>query len=161
MDPTDEPIAPSEDIGPDSTPPVESTRLERLLLVLAELSAAMVFLPATAETALLHWNIIGSSHEFIALLRPLGFWSCLGCMAASWLLESEKEEGGHQAVTFGLLAGLLLIATWAIEALVPFEGWGQALRLTPPVIYCTLAYAFITTGSGGGRGEPLDDEIVE
>jgi hypothetical protein len=36
--------------------------------------------------------------------------------------KKEKEEGGHQAIIFGLLCGLLLAATWAIETLVPFEG---------------------------------------
>jgi len=87
--------------------------------VLAVLSAALVFLPLTAETALLHWNIIGAEHVFVAQLRGLGFWSCLACMAASWFLEKEKEEGGHQAIIFGLLAGLLLAAAWAIETLVP------------------------------------------
>lgn len=61
---------------------------------------------------------MGAGHEFIALLRKLGFWSCLACMAASWFLEKEKEEGGHQAIIFGLLAGLLLAAAWAIETLV-------------------------------------------
>jgi hypothetical protein len=125
------------------SPPPESSGLERLLLVLAVLSAALVFLPLTAETALLHWNIIGAGPEFIARLPKLGLWSCLACMAASWLLEKEKEEGGHQAIIFGLLAGLLLAATWAIEMLVPFEGW-QALRLAPVVFYSALAYAFLT-----------------
>src|SRR5208337_4959694 len=98
MDPTDEPLAPApgEENEPDlaMSPPAESSGLERLLLVLAVLSAALVFLPLTAETALLHWNIIGAEHEFVALLRKLGFWSCLACMAASWFLEKEKEEGG-------------------------------------------------------------------
>ena len=113
------------------SPPAESSGLERLLLVLAVLSAGLVFLPLTVETALLHWNIIGAEHEFIAPLHKLGLLSCLACMAASWLLEKEKEEGGHQAIIFGLLAGLLLIAAWGIETLVPFEGWWQALRLAP------------------------------
>jgi hypothetical protein len=134
--------------------------LERLLLVLAVLSAGLVFLPLTIETALRHWNIIEPEHGFVLMLRKLGFWSCLACMAASWLLEKEKEEGGHQAIVFGLLAGILLIATWAIEALVPFQGWWQALRLAPSVVYGGLAYSFLTKGSGRGRGEPLDDEIV-
>ena len=132
--------------------PAAISGFERLLLVLAVLSAALVFLPLAAETALLHWNIIGAEHQFVALLRKLGFWSCLVCMAASWLLEKEKEEGGHQAIIFGLLAGLLLAATWAIETLVPFEGWWQALRLTPAVIYGGLAYAFLAKGSGRDRG---------
>ena len=140
------------------SPPAESSGLERLLLVLAVLSAALVFLPPTAETALLHWNIIGAGHEFIGLLRKLGFWSCLACMAASWLLEKEKDEGGHQAIIFGLLAGLLLIAAWGIETLVPFEGWWQALRLTPAVVYGGLAYAFLAKGPGGGGGALPDDE---
>ena len=100
-----------------------------LLLVLTVLSAGLVFWPQTAETALLHWNIIGGEHEFTALLRKLGLWSCLACMAASWLLEKQKEEGGHQAIIFGMLAALLLFAAWAIEGLVPFEGWWQAVRL--------------------------------
>ena len=39
---------------------VRSFGLDRLLLVLAVLSAGLVFWPQTAETALLHWNIIGS-----------------------------------------------------------------------------------------------------
>ena len=77
------------------SPLAETSGLERLLLVLAVLSAGLVFLPLTAETALLHWNIIGAEHEFIALLRKLGLWGRLACMAASWLLEKEKEEGGH------------------------------------------------------------------
>ena len=161
MDPTDEPFvsAPVEENGADhaTSPPAESSGLERLLLVLAVLSAALVFLPLTAETALLHWNIIGAGHQFIALLRKLGLWSCLACMAASWLLEKEKEEGGHQAIIFGLLAGLLLTAAWGIETLVPFEGWWQALRLTPAVVYGGLAYAFLAKDSGRDRGVPPDD----
>ena len=100
------------------SPPAAISGLERLLLVLAGLSAALVFLPLAAETALLHWNIIGAEHEFVAQLRRLGFWSCLACMAASWFLEKEKEEGGHQAIIFGLLAAILLAAAWAIETLV-------------------------------------------
>jgi hypothetical protein len=135
-------------------------RCKRLSFVLAVLSAALVFLPLTAETALLHWNIIGAGHQFIALLRKLGLWSCLACMAASWLLEKEKEEGGHQAIIFGLLAGLLLTAAWGIETLVPFEGWWQALRLTPAVVYGGLAYAFLAEGSGRNRGAPPDDETA-
>ena len=83
---------------------------------------------------------LGSGVAWLAWRRP-------GC----W---KEKEEGGHQAVIFGLLAGLLLIATWAIEALVPFEGWWQALRLTPAVVYGGLAYAFLTKGSGSDSGNP-------
>jgi hypothetical protein len=58
--------------------------VEGLLIVLAVLSAARFFLLLTAETALLYWNIIGAEHEFVALLRKLGFWSRLVCMAASW-----------------------------------------------------------------------------
>jgi hypothetical protein len=164
MDPTDEPFAPApgEENRPDHamSPPAPSSGLERLLLVLAVLSAALVFLPLTAETALLHWNIIGAEHEFIVPLRKAGLLSCLACMAASWLLEKEKEEGGHQAIVFGLLAGLLLIADWGIETLVPFEGWWQALRLTPPVVYGGLAYAFLAERSGRGRGAPPDDEVA-
>jgi hypothetical protein len=162
MDPTDEPFepAPDKEDPPDHAmrPPAAISGLERLLLVLAVLSAALVFLPPTAETALLHWNIIGVEHEFVALLRKLGFWSCLTCMAASWFLEKEKEEGGHQAIIFGLLAGLLLAAAWAIETLVPFEGWWQALRLTPAMVYSGLAYAFLAKGYGGNGGAPPDDE---
>ncbi len=139
-------------------PPAAISGLERLLLALAVLSAALVFLPLTAETALLHWNVIGAEHEFIAPLRKLGFWICLACMAASWLLEKEKEEGGHAAIVFGLLAGLLLTAAWAIETLVPFEGWWQALRLTPAAVYAGLAYAFLAKGYGGDRVAPPDDE---
>ena len=139
-------------------PTDERTGFERLLLVLAVLSAALVFLPSTVETALLHWNIIGAEHEFVAVLRKVGFWSCVGCMAASWLLEKEKEEGGHQAIVFGLLAGLLLIATWAIEALVPFQGWWQALRLSPAVVYGGLAYAFLIKGSGSDSFQSQDEE---
>ncbi len=142
------------------SPPAKSSGLERLLLVLAVLSAALIFLPLTAETALLHWNIVGAGHEFIAPLRKLGLWSCLACMAASWLLEREKEEGGHQAIIFGLLAGLLLAAAWAIEALVPFEGWWQALRLAPAAVYSSLAYAFLAEDSGRDSGAPPDDEAA-
>ena len=142
------------------SPPAAISGLERLLLVLAVLSAALVFLPLTAETALLHWNIVGTEHEFVALLRRIGFWSCLACMAASWLLEKQKEEGGHQAIIFGLLAGLLLTATWAIEALVPFEGWWQALRLAPAAVYSGLAYSFLAKGSGRDGGVPPDDEAA-
>jgi hypothetical protein len=142
------------------SPPPKSSGLERLLLVLAVLSAALVFLPLTAETALLHWNIIGAGYEFISPLRKLGLFSCLACMAASWLLEKEKEEGGHQAIVFGLLAGLLLTAAWGIETLVPFEGWWQALRLTPAVVYGGLAYAFLAERSGRDRGAPPDDEAA-
>jgi hypothetical protein len=157
MDPTDEP---SEKDGPDHTisPPAAIFGLERLLLVLAVLSAALVFVPLTAETALLHWDIIGSGHEFVALLRKFGFWSCLVCMAASWLLEKEKAEGGHQAIIFGLLAALLLATAWAIETLVPFEGWWQALRLTPAVVYGGLAYAFLAKSSGRDPALPDDEE---
>ena len=84
----------------------------------------------------------------------------LACMAASWLLEKEKEEGGHQAIIFVLLAGLLLAATWAIEMLVPFEGWWQALRLAPVVFYSALAYAFLTKGFGRSGDAPPDDEAA-
>ena len=162
MDPTDEPFAPGEESGSDQgiDPPAESSGLERLLLVLMVLSAALVFLPLTAETLLRHWNVIGPEHELAALLRKLGLWSCLACMAASWLLEKEKEEGGHQAIVFGLLAGLLLAAAWAIEALAPFEGWWQVLRLTPAVVYGILAYAFLAKGPGRDRVSPLDDEAA-
>ena len=151
---------PGEENGPNgsASPPAKGFGLDRFLLVLAVLSAALVFWPLTAETALLHWNIIGTGHDFIALLRKLGIWSCLACMAASWLLEREKEEGGHQAIVFGLLAALLLAATWAIETLVPFEGWWQALRLTPAVVYGGLAYAFLAEGAGRVYGPPPDDE---
>ena len=97
-------MAPGEEDGPHgaASAPAKSPglALDRLLLVLAVLSAALVFWPPAAGTALLHWNIIGAGHEFIALLRKLGLWSCLACMAASWLLEKEKEEGGHQAIIF-------------------------------------------------------------
>jgi hypothetical protein len=150
---------PIEEDGPDgsASPPAKGLGLDRLLLVLAVVSAALVFWPLTAETALLHWNIIGSGHDFAALLRKLGLWSCLACMAASWLLERKNEEGGHQAIIFGMLAALLLFATWAIEALVPFEGWWQALRLSPAVIYGGLAYAFLVEGTGTGHGPPPDD----
>jgi hypothetical protein len=58
--------------------------LEGLLLVLEVFSAGLVFLPLTIETALLHWNIIDAEHGFVAVLRKLGFWSCLGAMAESW-----------------------------------------------------------------------------
>ena len=164
MDPTDETFgpAPGEKDGPDHamSPPAAISGLERLLLVLAVLSAALVFLPLTAETALLHWNIIGAEHECVAVLRKLGFWNCLACMAASWLLEKEKEEGGHQAIVFGLLAGLLLAAAWAIETLVPFEGWWQALRLTPALVYGGLAYAFLAKGPGSDLFQPRDEEEV-
>ena len=138
--------------------PAAISGLERVLLALAVLSAALVFLPLTAETALLHWNIIGAEHQFVAPLRKLGFWSCLVCMAASWLLEKQKEEGGHQAIIFGLLAGLLLAATWAIETLVPFEGWWQILRLTPAVVYGGLAFAFLARSTGRDPGAPLNDD---
>ena len=158
----DEPFgpAPGEENEPDHamSSPAAVSGLERLLLVLAVLSAALVPLPPTAETALLHWNIIGTEHEFIASLREFGFWGCLVCMAASWLLEKEKEEGGHQAIIFGLLAGLLLTAAWAIEALVPFQGWWQALRLAPAVVYGGLAYAFLAKGSGSEFCQPPEDE---
>jgi hypothetical protein len=170
MDPIDEPfgrapgegrdtVAPREN-GPDPalSPPPAISGLEKVLLVLTVLSAALVFLPLTAETALLHWNIIGAEHAFVAPLRKLGFWSCLTFMAASWLLEKQKEEGGHQAIIFGLLSGILLVATWAIETLAPFEGWWQALRLAPAVVYCGLAYAFLTKGYSGRGSEFADDE---
>jgi hypothetical protein len=153
MDPAHEPIgpAPGEDDEPDHAmrPPPAVSGLERLLLVLTVLSAALVFLPLPAETALLHWNVIGAEHAFVALLRKIGFWSCLACMAASWLLEKQKEEGGHQAIIFGLLCGILLIAASAIETLAPFEGWRLALRLAPAAAYCGLAYAFLAKDRGG------------
>jgi hypothetical protein len=140
--------------------PAKRFGLDRLLLVLAVLSAALVFWPPAARTALLHWNIIGAGHEFIDLLRQLGLWSCVACMAASWLLEKDKEEGGHQAIIFGLLAALLLAAGWAIETLVPFEGWWQVLRLTPAAVYGGLAYAFLAEGSSRDYGPPPDDEAA-
>ncbi len=164
MDPTDEPFGPApsetDGTGHSMSPPPESSGLERLLLVLAVLSAALVFLPLTVETALLHWHMIDADYAFIVPLRKFGFWSCLACMAASWLFEREKEEGGHQAIIFGLLAGLLLAATWAIEMLVPFEGWWQVLRLTPAFVYCGLASAFLAKGSGRHYDAPPDDEEV-
>ncbi|MGO9484648.1 MAG: hypothetical protein ACLPX9_08705 [Rhodomicrobium sp.] len=158
MDGPDKPFAPApageHEPGAAISPPAAGFGLERLLLVFAVISAGLVFLPQTAETALLHWNIIGGEHEFTALLRKLGLWSCLACMAASWLLEKQKEEGGHQAIIFGMLAALLLFAAWAIERLVPFEGWWQALRLAPAVVYGGLAYAFLADGSAEIAGRP-------
>ena len=158
MDPKREPFEPVPDEENELAPPPAISGLEKLLLVLTVLSAALVFLPLTVETALLHWNIIGAEHEFVALLRQLGFWICLASMAASWLLEKQQEEGGHQAIIFGLLCGILLIATSAIEALVPFEGWWQVLRLIPAVAYSGLAYAFLARSSGGYGGAHPDDE---
>ena len=151
-----------EENGTDSSAslPVKSSRLDRFLLVLAVLSAALVFWPPAAETALLHWNIIEARHEFIAMLRKLGLLSCLACMAASWVLERKKEEGGHQAIIFSMLAALLLFAAWAIETLVPFEGWWQSLRLTPAVVYGGLAYAFLAEGTGTGHSPPPEDEAA-
>ena len=150
---------PSEENGPNgsASPPAKSFGLDRFLLVVAVLSAALIFWPLTAETALLHWDIIGARHDFIARLHELGLWSCLACMAASWLLEREKEEGGHQAIIFGMLAALLLFAAWAIETLLPFEGWWQALRLTPAVVYGGLAYAFLAKRAGTDHGSPPDE----
>jgi hypothetical protein len=162
MNGADKPFAPAPDGGHEpgggAHPAAAGFGLERLLLVLAVLSAGLVFVPQTAETALLHWNIIGREYDFIPLLRQLGLWSCLVCMAASLLLEKQKEEGGHQAIIFGMLAALLLFAAWAVERLVPFEGWWQALRLAPAVVYGGLAYAFLADGSSGDRGPPPDDE---
>ncbi len=161
MDPTNEPFVPAPgENGPDHTitSSVKGSRREKLLLVLAVLSAALVFLPLTAETALLHWNIIGAGHEFIAPLRKLGFLSCLACIVASWLLEKDREEGGHQAIIFGLLAALLVALSWAVETLVPFEGWWQVFRLAPAAVYGVLAYAFLAEDSGRDRGAPPDDE---
>jgi hypothetical protein len=126
--------------------------------VLTVLSSALVLLPLMAETALLHWKIIGGRYEFVALLRKLGFWSCLACMAVSWYFEKQKEQGGHQAIIFGLLSGFLLIVTSTIETLAPFEGWWQALRLTPAVAYSGLAYALLAKGYGGHGGAHTDDE---
>jgi hypothetical protein len=157
-------MAPGEENGPQGVASAPGKRfrlgLDRLLLVLAVLSAALVFWPPAGRTALQHWNIIGAGHEFIDLLRQLGLWSCVACMAASWLLEKDKEEGGHQAIIFGLLAALLLAAGWAIETIVPFEGWWQALRLTPAVVYGGLAYAFLAEGSSKDYGPPPDDEAA-
>lgn len=161
MNGTDKPIAPvpaGERGRGGGSPPEAGFGIERLLLLLMVISAGMVFWPQTAETALLHWNIIAGEHEFTVLLPKLGLWSCLACMAASWLLEKPKEEGGHQAIIFGMLAALLLFAAWPIERLVPFEGWWQVLRLAPAAVYGGLAYAFIAGGSGGNRGPPMDDE---
>jgi hypothetical protein len=164
MDRADKPFSPPPaggyEPGSGAGPQAAAFGLNRLLLVLAVLSAGLVFWPQTAETALLHWNIIGGEHEFTALLRKLGLWSCLACMAASWLLEKQKEQGGHQAIIFGMLAALLLFAAWAIERLVPFEGWWQALRLAPAVVYGGLAYAFLADGSGKERGPPREDELA-
>jgi hypothetical protein len=157
-------MAPGEENGLHGAASAPAKRsglgLDRLLLVLAVLSAALVFWPPAAETALLHWNIIGAGHEFADSLRKLGLWSCVACMAASWLLEKDKEEGGHQAIIFGLLAALLLAAGWAIETLVPFEGWWQVLRLTPAVVYGGLAYAFLAEGASKDRGPPPEDEAA-
>lgn len=162
MDPTDEPFgrAPCEENEPDDamSPPPAISGLEKVLLVLTVLSAALVFLPLTVETALLHWTVIGAEHAFVAPLRKIGFWSCLACMAASWLLEKQKEEGGHQAIIFGLLCGILLVTAWTIETLAPFEGWWQALRLAPAVAYCGLAYAFLAKGYSGSGAVHPDDE---
>jgi hypothetical protein len=151
---------PSEENGLNgsASPTAKSSGLDRFLLVLAVLSAGLVFWPPAAETALLHWNVIGARHDFIALLRTLGLWSCLSCMAASWLLERKMEEGGHQAIIFGVLAAVLLVAAWAIETLVPFEGWWQVLRLTPAAVYSALAYAFLAAGVRTDLGPPPDDE---
>jgi hypothetical protein len=161
MDPTEEPFAtaPDTEDWPDHAmkPPAESSGLERLLLVLAVISAALVFLPLTAETALAHWNITDGSREFGPLLRAVGVWSCIACMAASALMERDQEEGGHQAIIFGLLSGLLLILNWAIEALAPFEGWWISLRLTPAMLYGGLAYAFLAKRYSG-RAAPPDGE---
>jgi hypothetical protein len=161
MNPRDEPFEPEaggeNEPGHAMSPPPAISGVEKLLLALTVLSAALVFLPLTAETALLHWNIIGAEHAFVAPLRKIGFWSCLACMAASWLLEKRKEEGGHQAIIFGLLSSVLLVAAWAIEALAPFEGWWQVLRLAPAVAYCGLAYAFLAKGYSRGRVHS-DDE---
>ena len=155
-------MAPGDENRPDSAASAPPKRfgleLDRLLLVLAAISGALVFWPPAAETALLHWNIVGAEHEFIGLLAKLGLWSCVACMAASWLLERDKDEGGHQAIIFGMLAAVLLAAAWAIETLVPFEDWWQALRLAPAVVYGGLAYAFLTGDSCGDRGPPPDDE---
>jgi hypothetical protein len=155
-------MPPGEENGPDSATgvPAKGFGLDRLLLVLAVLSAALIFWPPAAEEVLLHWAIIGARHEFFDPLPKLGLWSCVACMAASWLLEEDKEEGGHQAIIFGMLAALLLAAARAIEVLVPFEGWWQVLRLTPAAVYGGLAYAFLTEGSGRDRGPPPDDEAV-
>jgi hypothetical protein len=116
----DKPSAPApagaHEPGSSAAPLAVGFGLARLLLVLAVLSAGLVFWPQTAETALLHWNIIGGEHEFIVLLSKLGLWGCLACMAASLLLEKQKEDGGHQAIVFGMLAALLLVAASAIEA---------------------------------------------
>ena len=162
MDRADKPFAPApageHEPRRSASPPAAGFGLDRLLLVLAVLSAGLVFWPQTAETALLHWNIIGEEHEFTAVLRELGLWSCLACMAASLLLEKQKQEGGHQAIIFGILAALLLFAAWAIERLAPFEGWWQALRLAPAVVYGGLAYAFLTDASSGDRGPAPDGE---
>ncbi len=56
-----------------------------------------------------------------------------------------------------MLAALLLFAAWAIERLAPFEGWWQALRLVPAVVYGGLAYAFLADGSGGDRELTIPD----
>jgi hypothetical protein len=164
LDRADKPFEPTRtgehEPGGGPSPPAAGFGLERLLLVLAVLSAGLVFWPQTAETALLHWNVIGREHEFITLLSKLGLLSCLACMAASLLLEKQKEKGGHQAIIFGMLAALLLFAAQAIERLVPFEGWWQVLRLAPAVVYGGLAYAFLADGSGGDRGPPPDDEAA-
>ncbi len=155
-------MAPGDENRPDGAASAPAKRfgleLDRLLLVLAVFSGALVFWPPAVETALLHWDIVGAEHEFIGLLPKLGLWSCVACMAASWLLERDKDEGGHQAIVFGVLAALLLAAAWAIEMLVPFEGWWQALRLTPAAVYGGLAYAFLAEDSSRDRGPPPDDE---
>jgi hypothetical protein len=152
---------PDEENGPEgASPPARSFGLDRFLLLLAVFSAALVFWLPAAGTVLQHWNVIGAGHDAVALLRKLGLWSCLACMAASWLLEREKEEGGHPAIVFGVLVILLFFAAWAIETLVPFEGWWQALRLIPSVVYGGLAYAFLVEGAGTHRGPPPDDEAA-
>jgi hypothetical protein len=96
MDPTDEWAGAKREkrAGLRHEPSGGTSGLERLLLVLAVPSAALVFLPPTAETALLHWNIIGTEHEFVSLLRKLGLWGCLACMGHRGFWKKSKRRAG-------------------------------------------------------------------
>ena len=135
MDPTDEPFkrVPNEENEPDHamSPPAGTSGLERLLLVLAVLWAALVFLPLTAETALLHWNIIGTGHEFIALLRKLGLWSFLACLAALGFLKKRKKRAGIRPSFSACLPAFSLPPLGPSRRLCPSRAGGKPCGSPP------------------------------
>ncbi|MGO9546546.1 MAG: toll/interleukin-1 receptor domain-containing protein [Rhodomicrobium sp.] len=133
------PLIDAEDAGSAS----EKLRWTDVLLMAAVLSAALVFLPRLAETALLHWKFIDHEYDYVELIQKPSFFVFLGCILTSWLTE-EETEGGHSAIIFGVLAAILFAFNWAIENLVPFNGWWQFVYLLPPMFFGLLAASFLS-----------------